>query len=181
MLTTILARAKIYKEEERKMNIVKEIREKQNELITMVNSTFDELVRKVEKMSTEENKYEKEYETIYPITNATGFKGKKPIAIIHKGKRKISPTWKIVVKNILEDIIKDETMKNKVMALRDKLLGRVRKRLSKTSDDMRSPLKICDDLFIETHYDTESLIKLLLEILEEISYDYNEIQVVIKN
>ena len=67
------------------------------------------------------------------------------------------------------------------MLLRDKLLGRVRKRLSKTDEDMRSPLKINDNLFIETHYDTETLIKLLLEILEEISYDYNDIQVVIKN
>lgn len=72
-------------------------------------------------------------------------------------------------------------MKNRIMALRDKLLGRVRKRLSKTSNDMRSSLKIDDNLFIETHYDTETLVKLLLEILEEISYDYNEIQVVIKS
>lgn len=163
------------------MNIIKEIREKQNELVIMINSTFDDLVRKVENLEMRENELESEYETIYPITNTTGFKGKKPIAIIYKGKRQITPTWKVVVNTVLQEVIKDETMKNRLMALRDKLLGRVRKRLSKTPDDMRSPLKIYDNLFIETHYDTETLIKLLLEILEEISYDYNDIQVVIKN
>ena len=46
---------------------------------------------------------------------------------------------------------------------------------------MRSPLKLCDELYIETHYDTETLMKLLLEILDSISYDYNDIKVVIKN
>lgn len=163
------------------MNIIKEIREKQNELVIMINSTFDDLVRKVEKIKMEENEFESEYETIYPITNTTGFKGRKPIAIIYKGERKMTPTWKVVVNTVLQEVIKDEMMKNRLMSLRDKLLGRVRKRLSKTSDDMRSPLKIYDNLYIETHYDTETLIKLLLEILEEISYDYNEIQVVIKN
>ncbi len=163
------------------MNIIKEIREKQNELILMINSTFDELVKRVEKMEMEEKEFESEYETIYPITNTTGFKGKKPIAIIYRGKRQLTPTWKVVVDTILKEVIKNPIMKMRIMALRDKLLGRVRKRLSKTSNDMRSPLKIDDNLFIETHYDTETLIKLLLEILEEISYDYNEIQVVIKN
>lgn len=163
------------------MNIIKEIREKQNELVIMVNSTFDDLVKKVERMEMEENKFEREYETTYPITNTTGFKGKKPIAIIYKGVRQMTPTWKAVVNNVLKEVIKDQTMKNRIMALRDKLLGRVRKRLSRTSDGMRSPFKICDNLFIETHYDTETLIKLLLEILEDISYDYNDIQVVIKN
>ena len=163
------------------MNLIKEIREKQNELVMMVNSTFDDLVRKIENVEMEEKEFESEYETIYPITNTTGFKGKKPIAIIYKGKRQTTPTWKAVVNCVLQEVIKDEKMKNRVMLLRDKLLGRVRKRLSNTDDDMRSPLKICDNLFIETHYDTETLIKLLLEILEEISYDYNEIQVIIKN
>ncbi len=163
------------------MNIIKEIREKQNELVIMINSTFDELIRKVEKLEMQENEFESEYETIYPITNTTGFKGKKPIAIIYKGERQVAPTWKAVVNAILQEVIKDQTMKNRLMALRDKLLGRVRKRLSKTSNDMRSPLEIDDNLFIETHYDTETLIKLLLQILEEISYEYNDIQIVIKN
>lgn len=163
------------------MNLIKEIREKQNELIFMINSTFEDLVKKIEKIEIKESEFESEYETIYPITNTTGLKGKKPIAIIYNGKRQTTPTWKSVVNNILKEVIKDETMKDRILSLRDKLLGRVRKRLSDTDDDMRSPLKIDHNLYIETHYDTETLIRLLLEILEDISYDYNDIQVVIKN
>ena len=72
-------------------------------------------------------------------------------------------------------------MKNKIFGLRDVLLGRVRTRVSKKKNQMRSPLKLCDELYIETHYDTETLMNLLLEILDSISYDYNNIKVVIKN
>ncbi len=59
------------------MDTINFIREKQNELILMINSTFDELVREVEKINREEVDYEQEYETIYPITNTAGFKRKK--------------------------------------------------------------------------------------------------------
>lgn len=163
------------------MNKIKYIREKQNELLAIINSTFDELVRELEKTKIEEQEYEKEYESIYPITNTAGFRGKKPIAVLFKDERIIAPTWKSVVKVILQEIIKDSKMKNKLKALSDKLLGRVRKRLSTNSDGMRSPVKICEGLYIETHYDTEMLMNLLLQILNEIDYDYNNIKIVIKN
>lgn len=163
------------------MNIINDIREKQNQLIVMINTVFDEIVKEVEQLKVGENMVITEYESVYPITNATGFKGRKPIAVIIEGKRIITPTWKKVVENVLREVIKDEKMKNKVLDLRDILLGRIRTRLSKKSDDMRSPIKLCDDLYIETHYDTETLIKLLIEILSEISYDYNKVKVVIKS
>ena len=163
------------------MDLVKYIREKQNEVITMVNSTFDEIIREVEKTKTEKREYEKEYESIYPITNITGFKGKKPIAVLYGNERIITSTWKSVVKTILQEVIKDSNMKCKLEALSDKLLGRVRRRLSKDSESMRSPVEICDGLYIETHYDTEMLMSLLLQILNEINYDYNNINIIIKN
>lgn len=163
------------------MNIINEIREKQNQLIVMVNTTFDELVRKVENLQLEGNKNETEFESVYPITSTTVFKGKKPIAVKIGNQRIITPTWKKVVENVLQVVLEDEQMKRKMFNLRDILLGRVRTRVSKKSDSMRSPLKLCNELYIETHYDTETLMNLLLEILNEISYDYNNIQVVIKS
>lgn len=163
------------------MNIINEIREKQNQLILMINTTFDELVRKVENLPLEDNENETEFQSIYPITSTAVFKGKKPIAVKIGNQRIIAPTWKKVVENILQTILKDERMKRKMLNLRDILLGRVRTRVSKNSDNMRSPLKLCDELYIETHYDTETLMNLLLEILNKISYDYNNIQVVIKS
>ena len=163
------------------MNLINEIRENQNQLILMINTTFDELVKKVEKMQRGEENDEMEYEITYPITNTSVFKGKKPIAVKIQNKRVITPTWKKVVENILKEVLEDEQMKNKIFGLRDVLLGRVRTRVSKKKNQMRSPLKLCDDLYIETHYDTETLMNLLLEILNSISYDYNNIKVVIKN
>lgn len=163
------------------MNTIKIIREKQNQLVTMINTTFDEIVKEVERLQTSDRNYEEKYESLYPLTNATGFKGKKVIAVKIGDHRIITATWKIAVKTILQEVIKDDTMKERVMILRDKLLGRVRKRISETPESMRSPLELCEDLYIETHYDTETLINLLLQILDEIKYDYNHIQIVIKN
>lgn len=163
------------------MNIENEIREKQNQLIVMINTMFDEIVRDVGNLKIKEEKSSIEYESLYPITNTTGFKGKKPIAVKIKEKRIITPTWKKVVEEILIEILKDSNMKEKVLALRDRLLGRKRKRLSADKSEMRSPIKLDDDLYIETHYDAETLMNLLLEILDEIAYNYNNINIVIKN
>lgn len=163
------------------MNVVNNIREKQNELIVMINTVFDEIVKEVEQLKVEENEIETEYESVYPLTNTTGFKGKKPIAVKIGKQRIISPTWKKVVENILKEIIKDEKMKEKILGLRDILLGRVRTRVSKNSDSMRSPIQICEGLYIESHYDAETLMNLLIEILNGISYDYNNIRIIIKN
>lgn len=163
------------------MNIVNEIREKQNQLIVMINTTFDEIIKQVETIKTQGFDYEAEYESIYPLTNTTGFKGKKPIAVKLGDNRIITPTWKKVVETILKEVLKDEKMKQEVFKLSDRLLGRVRKRVSTDSEGMRSPLEISKGLYIETHYDTETLINLLIQILNEISYDYNNIRIIIKN
>ena len=163
------------------MNIVDEIREKQKQLIIMVNSTFEEIIQEIEKQKMVEKVENTEYEISYPITNTTGFKGRKPIAVKFENHRVITPTWRVVIETILKEVIKDKEMESRVLNLRDVLLGRVRKRISGTSDGMRKPLELKKDLFIETHYDTETLMNLLLQILNEISYDYKNISIIIKN
>ena len=163
------------------MNTIKEIREKQNQIITMINSAFDEIVTNIEKQNLNINPYESIYESAYPITNVTGFKGRKPIAVTIDNSRIITPTWKRVVQSILQEVVKDQEMKNKLFALSDKLLGKVRSRLSKNKDIMHAPIEICDGLYIETHYDTETLMRLLVQVLEELSYDYSNIKIIIKN
>ena len=162
-------------------NIIREIRKKQDELILMINSTFDEIIQEVASLSSEEVVAENEYEVAYPITNTSGFKSKKVIAVILNGERIIAPTWKNVVRIILMDAIKEERNKTKLSNLCDRLLGRTRTRLSSVPDEMRSPLQLADNIYVETHYDTETLMNLLLQILNEISYDYGDIKIVIKN
>ena len=73
------------------MNTIKEIREKQNQIITMINAAFDEIVTNIEKQNLNINPYESIYESSYPITNVTGFKGRKPIAVIIDDNRIITP------------------------------------------------------------------------------------------
>ena len=72
-------------------------------------------------------------------------------------------------------------MKEKLFALRNRILGRVRNRIAATNDNMRSPIEVCEDLYIESHYDTKMLLDLLIQILNEIHYDYSKIKVTIKN
>ena len=163
------------------MNTINNIRAKQNQLIVLINATFDEIAKEFEELTREGNKGNIIYESLHPITNTSGFKGNKPTAVIIGERRVIAPTWKVVVGKILEEVIKDSEMKKRLLDLRDKLLGRVRTRLSSNSDEMRSPLELSKDLYIETHYDTETLMNLLLQVLNEISYDYNNIKIAIKN
>ena len=46
---------------------------------------------------------------------------------------------------------------------------------------MRSPLQIEENLFMETHYDTETLLNILTtRILSPIGYDYSAISVTVR-
>ncbi len=163
------------------MNLVNEIREKQNEIIMIVNTLFDELVNEVSNIKVEQNEKINNFENILPLSNTKVFKGKKPIAVIFGENRIKTPTWKIVIETILKEVLKEENMKEKLYDLSDKLLGRKRTRLSESPEEMRKPLKLDDNLYIETHYDTETLMNLLLQILNDISYNYKDIKVAIRN
>ncbi len=163
------------------MNLVNEIREKQNEIIMIVNTLFDELVNEVSNIKVEQNEKINNFENILPLSNTKVFKGKKPIAVIFGKNRIKTPTWKIVIETILKEVLKEENMKEKLYDLSDKLLGRKRTRLSESPEEMRKPLKLDDNLYIETHYDTETLMNLLLQILNDISYNYKDIKVAIRN
>lgn len=161
-------------------NLIDEIRKKQDEIIMMINAAFDETIKKVANLQLNPNEEKNEFEMIYPVTNVGGFKGKKVIAVIINGKRYVVPTWKVAVTTILQEVMKDENNKNKIYNLCDKLLGRVRNRLSHTNSGMRSAIKLDDNLYIETHYDTETLMRFLLQILSDINYDFSNIKIALK-
>ena len=162
------------------MDFIKAIREFQNEINIEINNFCEKMIQELkntENIST----LEKEYVSTYPITNATFFKGKKPVEVLVNDQAISTPTWKKVVETILKEVIKDEVMESRMLGLRDIMAGRVRNRVSSSSTNMRSPLKITDKLYIESHYDTETLMKLLLTILNEINYDYDNIKIKIRN
>jgi hypothetical protein len=124
------------------------------------------------------------YESQYPLLSDPGiFKGKKPTGITFENGDRISVgTWKKVFAGILESCITNVEYHVALMNLRGKISGRERILLASEKDNMRSPLKIAENLYIETHYDTETLLRILTtRILTPIGYDYSKIIISVRN
>jgi hypothetical protein len=155
------------------MDTVTKIRKIQSNLIAYINESFDEILLAVEEYPN--NVENEEYERVYSIMNTSALKGKKSIAVTINGNRIICPTWKRVFYEVLAECNKSLDNHRKLMGLRNKYLGTKRIIISDKPGNMKSPLKIDESLYIETHYDTKSLMDLLLRILNDLKYDYTNI------
>jgi len=125
-----------------------------------------------------------DYETLYPLTTATAmFKGRKPSGVIFPdGTRIDAGKWKMVVEVILKDCNNKPEYHEKLEYLCGKVIGRDRVLLAKSIDNMRSPIEIDKDMYLESHYDTESLLRILtIRILDVVGYDYSGIEIAIRN
>lgn len=168
------------------MDIVSELMTLREELIREIDEKIERMITQIEREyqpSAKEDKRRKKYENMYPLGVGTGiYKGKRPIGIIFaNGIRKESPTWKKVVEEILEDCCKDTKRHQALMDLRGKILGRNRVILGSETGKMRSPLKIDEALYVETHYDAETLLRILTtRILDEVGYDYSGIRIAVQ-
>lgn len=157
-----------------------------NELIQMINLQIDEAIFQVrnEEMPSEQISEFREYERFYPLTVATGvFKGKKPVCVVFQdGTRVNVPTWKRVVEAILKKCVEKQEYKDRLKELRGRIAGRERVLLASEPGQMRSPLMVERGIYMETHYDTESLLRILVtRILDEIQYDYSGIEIGVRN
>ena len=125
------------------------------------------------------------YESVYPLvqTPAAFFKGKKPTSITLSGnRRKIVRTWKQVAVELLKDCIQDSRRKAQILALRGVAGGRKRSFIAATDENMRSPEKIDDYIYLECHYDTETLLHVILErILAHTDYDCSPVTISLAN
>jgi hypothetical protein len=155
------------------------IRDIQNALITHINEAFSEIELLLENQV--DDGIIRGYESVYDIRNTAVFKGKKPIAVIIGQDRIICQTWKIVFSEIMKDCAKIPACHQMLYHLRNQYHGTKRVLLTDDPSKMRSPIKIDKDLFVETHYDTQSLMNLLLRILNDVGYEYTNIMVVIRN
>ncbi len=111
------------------------------------------------------------------------FKGKSVVAVIFPdGERIGTPTWKSVVVTIMKRCNADSEKHNKLVELCNRVQGRSRRLLGSSELEMRSAVKIDTGLYMETHYDTESLLRIMKKrILDEVGYDYSGIRVAIRN
>jgi hypothetical protein len=166
------------------MDVIQEIQNIRGKIILELDTAFSELIRNLEaNPNGVQLRQAEDYEIIYPITvNSAVFKGKKPVAVIINGVRIDVSKWKTVVTEIMKDCNSDPEKHVALMNLRGKISGRERVLLAKESNMMRSPIKIYENLYIETHYDTETLLRTLMtRILDAVDYDYSNILVAIRN
>ncbi|MDR2089965.1 MAG: hypothetical protein LBP73_11510 [Clostridiales Family XIII bacterium] len=166
------------------MNAIEEIQNIRSEIMLKVDAAFTELIQKLESGSdTSKKRWIGNYETVYPITaNPAIFKGKKPTAVMFGTERIDVSKWKTVVAEIMKRCNSDSEKHVLLMNLRGKISGRERVILAKEDDKMRSPMKISENLYIETHYDTETLLRTLMtRILDAVDYDYSGIKVAVRN
>ena len=105
------------------------------------------------------------------------FKGEKPEGLLLPDGREVkTPTWKAAVLAILQDCNADPEMHARLMELRGKILGRQRTILAASPEGMYAPLEIGKDLYMESYYDTASLLYVLKErVLDVVGYDYSGI------
>lgn len=169
------------------MDTAKELQVLREELIREIDEKIGQMLKKLQNENDTNHQKNhvqtREYESVYPLNVGTGiYKGKRPTAVIFPDEvRKECPTWKKVMEEILKDCCKDLAKHQMLMDLRGKILGRNRVLLGSETGKMRSPVKIDEALFVETHYDAETLLRILTtRILDEVGYDYSKIQIAVK-
>lgn len=166
------------------MDIVNELQKYRTQLIQEINVYFDNMIQNLRMEEDITAAIEKKYELMYPLSAATGiFKGKRPIGICFPdGSRVEVPTWKKVVEEILRRCNELPDKHMEMERLCGKVFGRDRVLVASTPYGMRSPIEIDRNIYVESHYDTESLLRILVtRILEPIQYDYSGIMIVIRN
>ena len=165
------------------MDAIEEIKMAQTYLMHEINRTFEELTKKLQNMDVTQIAAGKEYETIFPLsTDPAIFKGRKPTFVLFGEERFVANTWKTVFKLIIQRCNSNARNHKALMELRNKILGRERILLSDDPRDMYRPFQIDKKLYAETHYDTESLLRILLHrILDEVGFDYDNISVAVRN
>lgn len=106
------------------------------------------------------------------------FLNRKPIKLRFVNGRECEVnTWKDVVQLVLEDCISTEDKLNRVRSLCGKIKGRYKIILDNNSEYMSRPMKIYDEIYMETKYSADVLISVMQRILDEAGYDYSEIYV----
>lgn len=172
-----------YEEETQKMLTVQELQNARNQIIREIDEMFLELTKKLENDTDEADVGDSgSYDSEYPITfNAAEFKGKKPTNVIFGTEKVAVLTWRMVFEKIMERCNEDPEKHKALMDLRSKISGKVRIILSDRPDGMRTPTKIAHKLYAETHYDTPTLLHVLLHrILDAVRYDYSKIYVSVR-
>ena len=145
-----------------------------SELHSMVDARVDGSIQRILTSSVLE-----ESPTLPLHTDPSVFKGKKPEAVLFPNGQSVrTPTWKAAVLAIMQDCNADPAKHTYLMELRGKVMGRQRTILAASPEKMHAPLEIDKGLYMESYYDTASLLYVLKNrVLDEVGYNYSGIRV----
>lgn len=105
------------------------------------------------------------------------FKGTKAVAVIlPDGNEVEAKTWRAVVEIILKDCAADPVRLEHLRCLCDRVNGNFRPLLSSRKAEMKAPVEIEDGLHFESKFDTEQLLRVLVEkVLRPVGYDCSSV------
>ena len=108
--------------------------------------------------------------------NISTLRGTKPILVKYGGDAIPVTSWKRAFAAVLDICNRQEHYHEALLAIRNETLGRSRKVIAESPQGMLSSLKVDDNLYIETNFSTEALLKLLRDrILNRIDFDSRSI------
>jgi hypothetical protein len=139
---------------------VNEIMKMRDSLIAQINAQFDFIIARLE--NPHENSEPITLERTLPLTVAPNiFIKTKAVAVLFGDERVEVKNWRGVCKTILQRCNESPAHHENLMKLRNRTAGKVRVFLSDKPDSMKRPLKIADDLYVESQYGNETLIHIL--------------------
>lgn len=106
------------------------------------------------------------------------FKGTKPVSVcLPDGEKVFCRTWREAVSVILHDCNRNAELHERLTELSGKVAGRERTILGKTGEGMNKPIHIDDDIYFESFFDTEYLLKMMKErVLDKVGYNSDAVR-----
>ena len=159
------------------VDILHEIEKHRAVLHAIVDSKMDALIGRLNGGTAGEDTLGEYEVTLY--SNPAMLKGKKPTAVIFGGERVEVKKWREVYTEILRRC--DMEKHSDLMYLRNRVAGRERMVISDKPEGMNVPVMLSEDLFVEAFFDTEWLIRTLVQrILDVVRFDYSGITIAVR-
>jgi hypothetical protein len=156
------------------------VEDMRGQLIALINKRTDEVRDAVMSGKTEgTDRGNIEAGRTYPLSGDTRwFKGMKPTMLAIDGEDIAVKTWRQVYAEILTRC--DAERHDSLMSLRHIVAGKKRVMLADNPNGMYTPVKICDGLYAEAHYDSDTLFSILKRlILGPAGFDYSGISITV--
>lgn len=145
-----------------------------------VNLKCDNLI---ERIINDEPLDDTAVQRILPLNSMSAFfKGAKVTAVRFSDGSEISVgKWKVAVKVIMQNCNSNEEMHTALTSVCGTVFGKTRTLFDKSPDEMIAPIKIDENMYLETKFDVEALLNVLKNrIFDLIGYDYSGISIKIE-